>query len=747
MTLQVYFNLYHHSGNTACKAKDRKMVSLKTNIGIDKFKHYQDFIDHIAPDYTEQQLQILSTAVEFAQKHTLKESLTKGFEMALILNGLQSDYKAVAAALLYPLNEQDVSLKSDDNLIDPSILAIIVGAKKMETCLNYHPKTQIRQDQVDGIRKMLTSMINDVRIVLVKLAEKLYHLRHLNDENKLAHRRFAEEALNIYAPLASRLGIAQLKWELEDRAFAIQHPTEYQQIANQIKQTRADREHYIQNIIKDISLSLSRSNIDAKVVGRAKHIYSIWRKMEQKQLHFDALFDLNAVRILVNSIDECYTVLGIVQERYPNILNEYTDYIATPKINGYQSIHAVLMGPNDSKIEVQIRTHAMNEISEKGIAAHWRYKEGVTHNVSDETKINWLRSLLEWQTNLGEQSESFQKAARQAVKEQVYVSTPNGDVLDFPLGATPLDFAYRIHSQIGHRCNGAKVLGKMVPLTYALKTGDHVEILTSKSGTPSRDWLRSETKYLATDRAKSKVAHWFRQQNKAKNTLQGKEIFMKALKKLNLKTVDYDAIMKPYSLVHIDDFFAGIATGDVRINQVIRALTEKNEDISTQTNDVIPSKPTNIHTQESSEGIIIASEPNLLSHMARCCMPVYGDQVIGFITTGRGVSIHRQDCRYVAHFKHQLPERLVSASWGTSLRDYHASITIIAHDHAGILKELTALIANEQIKIHALNSTPNPKRQQTIIKLTLLVQSISELSHVTTLIKNQPFVVDVRRTD
>ena len=723
------------------------MVTLSAKDKKNNFSNAEVFISHIASQYTDAQRVLLQNTATFAEDNQLKHTIEQGCEMALILHALHADYKAVAAALLLPITNHVMDGTAViGTKIDPSVLDIISGALKMEIVLSVRNKTGLGSDSIEGMRKMLISMINDVRIVLVKLAERIYVLRHINDLPTHEHQLVAKSVLDIYSPLANRLGIGQIKWELEDRAFRLLQTDDYQDIAKKLATRRLERETYVTTVMGDIKQSLLGVDIDAEIVGRAKHIYSIWRKMQQKNLDFEKLFDVHALRILVKDVVSCYGALGVLQEKYVFLKDEFSDYIATPKANGYQSIHTVLMGPDERLIEVQIRTFTMNEESEKGIAAHWRYKEGTRRDDSDEAKINWLRSLLDWQMNLSQKNDAYQHVAQQAVDEQVYVFTPQGEVLAFPKGATPLDFAYRIHSEVGNRCRGAKVKGKMVPLTYQLKTGDHIEVITSKTGSPSRDWIRSGSKYLKTQKAKAKVAHWFRQQNKTENTANGKEIFMKALKRLSIKSVDYDKLMQPYSLKHVDDFFAGIATGDVRINQVLGHLTGNTGlDNANAVNQQGALKAEDNKIEPETGNVIVAGEPNMLNHMAGCCKPVFGDEVIGFVTMGRGVSIHRQDCQYISQFRQQFPERLISSAWGKDSQQYQTDLTIRAQDEDGVLKELTSLIANEEASIKAIHSSLNHKRQEAVVKITLIVQNISQLERLVRLINEKSFVLGVKR--
>lgn len=724
------------------------MVTPTTMFNAVDFADPQAFMNEIASHYTDVQDELLQKTIACAEQHQRPNTLRAGYDMALMLHSLHADYKVVAAALLMPLIlADDALLATFATTADVTVLNIIQGALKMDTFLGVNQRQRLRAENIEGLRKMLTSMINDVRIVLLKLVERLFVLRHIKETPSAKRRGIAEDIMRVYAPLANRLGIGELKWELEDRAFLLLDPVAYQDIATKLSSKRIARERYIQQLISDIEQDFKVVSIEADIKGRAKHIYSIWRKMQQKHLDFTKLFDVLALRVLVKDVSTCYSVLSLLQEKYSAVLGEFSDYIATPKANGYQSIHTVIIGPDARMIEVQIRTHTMDEASEKGVAAHWRYKEGSKKDVSDEARINWLRSLLEWQSDLGDTNEAYHALAQRTIDEQVYVFTPQGDVLDFPKGATPLDFAYRVHSDIGHRCTGAKVQGKMVPLTYTLKTGDRIDIITSKTSTPSRDWLQSGAGYLLTHKAKAKVTHWFRQQNKTKNTALGKEMFMKALKRLKVKSVDYDKLMKPYSLQHVDDFFAGIATGDVRLNQVLGVLSDQHKPEQDNKVDTLPGieKSVKPSIKRTYSGVIIADEPHLLSHMAGCCKPVYGDLVIGFVTHGRGVSIHRQDCAHIKRFRTNMADRLLSASWGEGAQRYQTDLTIIARNQDGVLQALTNLMSNEGLSFEALTLSVNHKRQEAIVRVTVRVESTQQVTRLLHLIHQQSFVLGVKR--
>lgn len=681
--------------------------------------------------------------------------LLQGAEMTTILAQLSAGPEALAAALLYPSYQQ--------KQIDPVILqkncqsiwSIISGAQNMIAvqAMRKSRKTATHYQQVDRLRKMLIAMINDVRVALVKLAERTYVLRHADRNlSSAAQKVLAYEILNIYAPLANRLGIGQIKWELEDRAFRYLHRDEYRDISQKLQDKRLERETYISNIIAQLTQLLKQKNIQADVSGRIKHIYSIWRKMQKKQLTFDQLYDIRAMRILVRDIQDCYRALGVIQEIWPSLPNEFDDYIATPKPNGYRSIHLVVKGPQDKTIEIQIRTYAMHEESEMGVAAHWRYKEGVVRDAGFEARLEWLRSLLDWQKELSHDDENIEALRSEVVDSQIYVFTPAGEVIDLPAGATSLDFAYRVHTEVGHRCRGAKVNGKMVPLTTVLQTGQQIDIITTKTGQPSRDWLRADLGYIKTSRARQKVQHWFRQLNKTENAAIGKEMLLKAIKKVSAKKIDYQKVARAFNVHDVEDLHAAIATGDSRLQQVIGYIeqhfgTEIFPDLEQvkieETKLELPRTKSNQSINHKTD-LIINGVDNLLFHMAGCCHPIYGDQVIGYITQGRGVTVHRQDCQTLDQLTPKRRDRLVDVQWGQQQQTGFIVDLKILVESSQIVKTLTQFISNEAIELISL-TTRTAAQKQIHIQLSLHVKDRDKLDIVKTKLSQLTGVITVKR--
>lgn len=603
--------------------------------------------------------------------------LVRGVEMVGILLMLSMDLGTLKAAIIYPFVEAGlISQERMDEDFGPKIAKLVEGVLEMEAIRSLQTlhRSETSPEQVDNVRRMLLAMVEDVRAVVIKLAERIACLREAKKADEETRVLMAQEITNIYAPLANRLGIGQLKWELEDLAFRYLHPDTYKQIAKQLDEKRLDRERYIREFVQSLRDALKEAGVEAEVYGRPKHIYSIWRKMQKKHLEFNELFDVRAVRVVTKRLQDCYAALGIVHTHFHHIPREFDDYVANPKPNGYQSIHTVVVGPEGKTVEIQIRTDQMHQDAELGVAAHWRYKEGAqaggkANNFED--KIEWLRKLLAWQEDLSESGSLLEDLRSQVFEDRVYVFTPKGDVIDLPAGATPLDFAYHVHSMIGHRCIGAKIDGRIVPFTYALQTGDQVEVITQKEPNPSRDWMNPNSGFLRSSRARAKVATWFRKLDRDKNIVAGRELFDKELDRHNLSMakIDKGNMLRRFNLESTDDLLAGIGSGDIRINQVINYLdtcynkpTAEEED--RRLLEKLEQKANAPFRHKPKDHIVVEGVGNLMTHIARCCQPIPGDAIQGFITMGRGVSIHREDCEQLKELSRRNPERLIDAVWG-----------------------------------------------------------------------------------
>ena len=648
-------------------------------------------------------------------------------EMVEILAELNLDADSLATAYLTPYFINNlVTLETVEEQLGSSIAVLLNGVAQMATIstLAHQGKGTV---QVDNIRRMLLAMVEDVRAVVIKLAEQVCHLRNVKNAAEEERVIAAKETADIFAPLANRLGIGQLKWELEDLSFRYLHPNIYKNIAKQLDDKRLAREAYMEDMVAQVKNRLSEAGIEAEVYGRPKHIYSIYKKMAQKNYEFDQLFDIRAMRIVVQRLQDCYGALGIVHTNWRHLHKEFDDYVATPKQNGYQSIHTVVFGPEGKTVEIQIRTSDMHQDAELGVAAHWMYKEGALPGRGSgyEQKISWLRKLLQWQEEVVDGSDLAQELKNQVVEDRVYVFTPRGDIFDLPLGATPLDFAYYIHSNVGHRCIGAKVFGKIVPFTHQLSTGDQVEILTQKQPNPSRDWLNPSLGYIKSSRARAKIHHWFKQLDRDKNLSAGKEILDNELQKLDLNYRDLAPAIKRFNFKELDDLMVAIGAGDIRLNQMLNFVTDRPED-----EPVIRFKtPTKVTGDNN--GIVVDGVGSLMSHVAKCCRPVPGDEIIGYITQGRGIGVHRDDCDSFDNLKTQHPERVISVSWSDDIHNSYAlSIRIEASDRSGLIRDISVVLANEKVNVLNMNVNTVDDNQIAIFTMQIEVHDLSGTNRV-----------------
>ncbi len=681
------------------------------------------------------------------------ESLTKSLEMVEILAELNLDKDSLCAAFIYPLVEyKAMSLEQVEEHFSQSVFGLVKGVDQMDAIktLQQGNSSQVAAKQIDNIRKMLLAMVDDVRAVVVKLAERLCYLRIVKNAEEETRVLAAKETANIYAPLANRLGIGQLKWELEDISFRYLHPDTYMKIAKMLDGKRLERERYMTDFVANLQSQLEKMNVKGTVYGRPKHIYSIWKKMNQKSLDFEQLFDVRAVRILVEELQDCYGALGAVHTNWKHLPSEFDDYVATPKPNGYQSIHTVVLGPEGKAVEVQIRTEAMHQDAELGVAAHWKYKEGSASGKKTgfDEKVNWLRKILQWQEDVSESGEILDELRSQVFEDRIYAFTPNGDVIDLPLGSTPLDFAYYIHTNVGHCCIGAKISGRIVPFTYQLQTGDQVEILTSKNPNPSRDWLNPNLGYLHSGRARAKVQSFFRLLDRDKNIAAGKELLEAESTRSQTPLTQLPEIIEKFNMTTVEDVYAAIGTGNIRLQQVMnylqqlikKSLPEEELDPQSLVRQSVPSKTT------SDNAITVSGVGNLLTHMAKCCQPVPGDEIEGFITQGRGISVHRKDCEQLANSLSQHPERGVEVQWGDDVRStYQVTIAIISGDRAGLLRDVSTLIANERISILGMQSHTDKTKQNSRMNITMEISNAEVLARLTNKILQLDDVSEVIR--
>ena len=682
---------------------------------------------------------------------TQYELMWDGIEMAEILYGLNMDDDSLVAAMLFPLVKGNiidlVQVKED---FSNQVKNLVKGVLEMEN-IRQLSSNSASDLQIDNIRRMLLAMVDDFRCVVIKLAERITYLRTKNRYSEEDIVLAAKECSHVYAPLANRLGIGQLKWELEDYCFRALHPQCYRQIAKfDLGERRVDREKYIANFVSDLTASLKEELDEVQVYGRPKHIYSIWKKMQKKNLRFDQLFDIRAVRVIVPKLEDCYTALSIIHTQYKHLPEHFDDYIAQPKPNGYQSIHTVVLGKSDKPIEVQIRTQKMHDDAELGVAAHWKYKEGATAGRSGyEEKIVWLRKLLAWQNDIADSGDVLDEMRSQVFDDRVYVFTPRGEVIDLPKDATPLDFAYAIHSEIGHRCIGAKVAGKIVPFTYNLKMGDQVEIITQKQPNPSRDWLNPNTGFVNTSKARSKIIAWFKKLDREKNIPIGREALEAEITKLGLTHKQIETYALPrYNLKQMDDLYAGIGGGDIKLNQLSHYLQSRLIKPTAEQEDeaVLKQLNKNSHQKAQNGQVIIEGVGNLMHSIARCCQPIPGDPIVGYITQGRGISIHKADCEQLFELQSLNPTRVVEAQWGSYAGEgLSLTISIIANDRNGLLRDVSAIMANEKVNVLSVASRIDAKRSLAIINMEIQMNNVAMLNKILARITLLDDVIEARR--
>ncbi|GAA5218408.1 GTP diphosphokinase [Corallincola platygyrae] len=697
---------------------------------LDTYQHCQQLL----ADHPEQEVLLVSSR-----------------EMIAILATMGMDLTAYRVAVLYPLFvEQLIDREQIESQYGKKVAQLLDNVERMEAIRSLQTVSsgQPTAQQVDNLRHMLLAMVEDVRAVVIKLAERICYLHSVKNADEETRVMAARETSDIYAPLANRLGIGQLKWELEDFAFRYQHPDTYKQIAKMLDERRIDREQYIETFLSTLRKALGKEGIKADVQGRPKHIYSIWKKMQRKQLAFDELFDVRAVRIVVDRLQDCYAALGVVHTLFHHLPSEFDDYVANPKSNGYQSIHTVVLGPQGRTVEIQIRTEQMHEDSELGVAAHWKYKEGGGGAKSGyEERIAWLRKILAWQDDVAESGSLVEELRNQVFEDRVYVFTPKGDVVDLPTGSTPLDFAYYIHSQVGHRCIGAKIGGKIVPFTYELQSGDQVEVITAKEPNPSRDWLNPNLGYLKSGRARAKVQHWFKLQDREKNIAAGREMLDTELTRVGLKLSDLSEATERFNVNHVDDLMAAVGAGDVKMNQVVNHLQSKLQKPSDEEADALVLQQTsNVSRKPPKDVLLVEGVGNLMTHMARCCQPVPGDPIMGYITQGRGISIHRQDCEQLADLLEAQPARGIEVAWGENYASgYSLTIRLLATDRSGLLRDITTILANDKINVLGVKSRSDVNQQTAIIDMELEIYNKESLSRVLARLTQLPDVMEAKR--
>ncbi|MDP2787801.1 MAG: bifunctional (p)ppGpp synthetase/guanosine-3',5'-bis(diphosphate) 3'-pyrophosphohydrolase [Pseudomonadota bacterium] len=680
-----------------------------------------------ADRYPEDQLQILKLALETLSNES-EVLANSALGTAAILAAMRFDVETVAAALLCCLPEKALKHETLIGRFGPHLTALIEGAAKLSRMDHLFTALNAEGGQSEALRQMLLAMADDIRVVFIKLAERTQALRELANpmanKDDAQRRKVASEVREIYAPLANRLGVWQLKWELEDLSCRYLEPDTYRQIAKLLDERRLDREGYIEQVLKHLSETLIAAGIHgASVSGRPKHIASILAKMGQKRLSFDEVYDVRAVRVLVPEVKDCFHVLGLVHSLWQPIPGQFDDYISRPKGNGYKSLHTAVVGPEGKALEVQIRTFDMHQEAEMGVAAHWRYKEGGGSGTGSgvQDKIAWLRQLLAWKQELADSHELAQHFRNELFQDEVFVLTPQGKVVALASGATPLDFAYAVHTELGHRCRGAKVDGALVPLDRPLATGQRVEILTVKQGGPSRDWLNPHLGVLKTHRARSKVRQWFKLQDHDTHVQQGRELLERELHRFNLNNVNLDKLAARLKFPALDELCAALGRGDVGSGQLDRALQDEYVPA--------PEKPLVSASKRKSDagGVLVEGEPGLLTQMAGCCKPAPPDRIVGYTTQGRGVTIHRADCSVIRHLPLDRAARLLQAGWGgQDSQVFAVDIELTAQDRPGLLKDVGEILAQEKINVVRVNTLSQQDTAR--MEFTLEVKDIAQLT-------------------
>jgi len=670
--------------------------------------------------------------------------ITEGRAIAAIVEPLGLSPDVLAAVHVYPLvRDKVLDIKSIENneLSDISRIVIdMVQLGSFSLPSGWQPGEALAGKQSEALRKMLLAVVSDVRLVLVRIAEQLFRLRQAKNASREEQRAVAIETREIYAALANRLGVWQLKWELEDLAFRYLEPETYASIATALKEKRAEREGFLRTVQSTLEAELQKQGIDAQISGRAKHIYSIWRKMRRKDSGLDTLYDIRALRVLVNDIKDCYAALGCVHNLWSYLPGEFDDYIANPKDNDYRSLHTAVVGPEGKTVEVQIRSHEMHRQAELGVAAHWRYKEGGGSPAAFDQKIRVLRQLLD---PSGDGEDLLAQIRDDVFEDRVYGISPKGDVVELPAQATPLDFAYHVHTQVGHRCRGAKVNGRIVPLTYHVENGDKIEIITGSQAQPSRDWLSPKLGYLASSRNRAKVRNWFRHQDRDQHQRQGREILDRELSRLNVRDVATDDIAQQLKHKSTDALCVALGAGDLTSAAIATALqnlrgTNLPEKLRPRRSKKRKDKPT--------DSVAVSGIGDLLSNFARCCRPVPPEPIVGYITQGRGVSIHRQDCGNFLGLNQRSPERIIEVGWGQSdTATYPVDLTLRAHDRSGLIRDISTVLADEDANVVNMSSHTEKKTMQTVMDISIEIRDLPTLSTAITRLEQLSNVVSVSR--
>ncbi|MBQ6503683.1 MAG: bifunctional (p)ppGpp synthetase/guanosine-3',5'-bis(diphosphate) 3'-pyrophosphohydrolase [Flexilinea sp.] len=726
-----------------------------------------DIFANVPESYTQADKDLIEKAYYFAEKAHEGQKRASGepyfthcVAVALILCEMKVQSMVVAAALLHDTVE-DTPVTTEDitREFGAEICTLVDGVTKLthlpntnriggpvnpgeqaneqdRTTLNESEKARQKQELKNAtLRKTLVAMTKDIRVMIIKLADRLHNMRTLSYTSKEKQKRIAQETLDIYAPIANVLGIWRIKWELEDLAFRYIHPNEYAQIAENLAATHTLREREINEIIERLKDIMDGVHIECEITGRPKHLYSIYGKMLNRNKPFELLRDLRGVRVIVNTVADCYAALGQIHTHWRPIPNEFDDYIANPKDNFYQSLHTAVMYDDNKPLEVQIRTFEMHQNAEYGVAAHWRYK-GAVNDPTFNRRIEWLRSAMDWQQDVSDSNEFVEGMKSDVFENRVYVFTPHRDVMDLPAGSTPIDFAYAVHTEVGHRCRGAKVNGKIVPLNYVLKDGDQVSVTTAKQGGPSRDWLNPNTGLVHTQRARSKIRAWFKWQDREQNLSQGREALRHELTRLGLQDADLSEIAPKVGYKNTEDLYVAIGCGDLSTIRVINKINEELKSLNLAP--VLVPRP---RPQHSESDITVLGVGNIYTTFGKCCNPAPGDDIIGYITVGRGCTIHKVNCPNIQRIRNT--ERLIAVSWGEPKQVYSVPISVKAYDRQGLINDITNLLVSESINLENINV----KTQHNYVNTEIVVdvQDISQLSRLLNKLEALPNVIEAYR--
>ena len=670
----------------------------------------------------------------------IQEPLPTGQQVVEVLKSLHLDEDILIAALLADRRlAHSVSIAEIVKQFGKTIAGLVENVRYLNDFRNCRAETLADPEQAERLRRLILAMVDDVRAVLIKIAYRLVRLESLGKESYETRRCIARETLDVYAPLANRLGIAQLKWELEDLAFRYLDPQTYKKIAKSLEECRIEREIYIDDFTTQLQSLLEAAGTQAHITGRPKHIYSIWQKMRQKRLDIDELFDIRALRIIVPDVSDCYSTLGLIHTHWKTIPREFDDYIANPKPNGYQSLHTVVIGPEAKTIEIQIRSEAMHESAELGFAAHWSYKESRQHDPSLDKVVRSLRRLL---NNTSSDATLIEDFKAEVFPNRIFVFTPKGDVIELPRGATPLDFAYAVHTEIGHRCRGAKVNGKIVSLTQKLESGERIDILKGSHADPSRDWMNPNSGYLASPNARAKIRYWFHRQNAEENRESGQRMLEQTIKRLGVKSRPLKSLLEHFRQPDETSLLVAIGRGEIRQAQ-LDALFRP--DLIPRQKSIVTSRPRS--ESDSAKKADVGGIDNLLVRVGDCCKPVPGDDVVGYITQGQGVTVHRRDCGNILSLPVERRERLIEIKWGSESSRYVVDLTLNAFDRSGLLSDVTQIFTEEKANLLRVETRTDEKNQQVAMKLQMEVSDYKQLAKLLDRVSQVKNVFDVRRVN